>query len=152
MFDSHTGDALGLLVGLPTSQKLSMAFSPDGHSLALTHRDGSVRVWNAQTGALLRSWGGHRKAATSVCWSNDGSRIATGCLDGSIRIFSTTADSLPIRLPGSKSEIAWLSFAEDGLRHPIVQQRLDRGAGLSERSFRPVDAIDDAALESVDLR
>jgi WD40 repeat protein len=68
----------------------SVAFSPDGEQLASAMDDG-VRVWNAQTGALIR----HVRRvqgnflAYAVAFSPTGDLLASGHSDGSIVLWDT---------------------------------------------------------------
>src|SRR5882762_6439089 len=43
-----------------TYRCLSVAFSPDGGQLVSGSRDGTVRLWNIETGALLHTMTGHK--------------------------------------------------------------------------------------------
>jgi hypothetical protein len=55
---------------------LSVAMSADGARLMSSGSDGSVRIWNARTGALMQSF----KAAPAAClaFNPDGTRFVTG--------------------------------------------------------------------------
>ena len=62
-----------------------VAFSPDGRRLAANDSspaDGSVKVWDAETGRELLSLPGHTGAIWGVAFSPDGTRIASGGLHG----------------------------------------------------------------------
>ena len=63
------------------------AFSPDGTRILTVHSDTAVRVWNAQTGALLHTLKGHTAPITSVSWDHTGSRILTTSADGTAKIW-----------------------------------------------------------------
>ena len=55
----------------------SMAFSPDGETLGTGHYDGTVNIWNFQTGERLLSFKSD-EVIQSLAFSPDGRLIATG--------------------------------------------------------------------------
>ena len=62
-------------------------WSPDGSRLVGGCDDGTVRIWDANTGDLLQTLEGHTAQVWTVDWSPDGVRIASGSEDGTIRIW-----------------------------------------------------------------
>ena len=62
---------------LPT-QFMSVAYSPDGKSLASGSYDNTVRVWEAATGKLLLTLEGHADGVNSVAYKPDGKSLASG--------------------------------------------------------------------------
>ena len=54
LWNYQTGEQLFLLKG-HYATIYSTLFSPDGHTLASSSRDGSIRVWDIQTGTCMRS-------------------------------------------------------------------------------------------------
>ncbi|KAG2343919.1 WD40 repeat-like protein [Suillus weaverae] len=63
------------------------ALSPGGKTLARGgNSDGAVKLWNVDTGKVIKTLTGHAKEVEFVCWSPDGERAVSGCnetLEGS---------------------------------------------------------------------
>jgi WD40 repeat protein/class 3 adenylate cyclase len=70
----------------------SLAFSPDGHTLASSDYGGTVQLWDVTDPAHLRPLDqpptGGASAVDSVAFSLDGHTLATGSLDGTIRLWN----------------------------------------------------------------
>ncbi len=66
----------------------SMAFSPDGRTLALARVDGPVSLANVESQQLLGDLRGHRSIVRQISFSPDGQSIATASLDRTVRLWS----------------------------------------------------------------
>ena len=53
----------------------AVAFSPDGRMLATGGFDATVRLWDVETHAFLRTLTGHRGVVQSVAFSPDGTTV-----------------------------------------------------------------------------
>jgi WD40 repeat protein len=66
----------------------SVAFSPDGKTLASGGWDDTVRLWDVQTGKQLRKIDAHKAMVAHVAFSPDGKVLASrGGLDGAVRLW-----------------------------------------------------------------
>jgi len=94
----------------------SMAFSPDGQSLAAMSAGGTMGVWDVTTGQLRYSLADHASRA-SVAFSPDGRRLATGNLFGTVRLWDAQTGQYISTLPGEHiHSVGGLAFSPDGRR------------------------------------
>jgi len=89
----------------------------EGHEkdvLALAYHDGrlyssgddmTMRVWDVQTGALLKTWGPFENETDTCALDPSRMRAALGCDDGHIRIFNTRTGALEADLEAHRSGV-----------------------------------------------
>ena len=66
----------------------AVAFSPDGSMLASGGAERLVRMWDIETGRLLRSLRGHTNDIRAIVFTPDGQALATGSEDRTIRLWN----------------------------------------------------------------
>ena len=59
---------------------------PDGRRLASGSRDKTVRLWDVETGACVRTLKGHGNWVLSVCFSPDGKQLASGSYGRTVQL------------------------------------------------------------------
>ncbi|MFK3980058.1 WD40 repeat domain-containing protein [Micromonospora sp. NPDC050397] len=91
--------------GLPEVDRLS--FAPDGRSVAVSHADGTTRVWDRHTARPLTSFGGRR-----TVFAPAGATISTLAPDGRVVVRRTSdyAVASTITLP----DVAEIAYRPDG--------------------------------------
>ena len=77
LWDAVTGAVKATLTGHTLSVS-SVAFSPNGLTVASGSVDETVRLWDAVTGAHKATLTGHTGWVTSVAFSPDGLTLASG--------------------------------------------------------------------------
>ncbi len=108
----EAGQTLHLGWRAHTDSVWGLAFSPDERTLASGSSDGSVKLWDVASGALLwSSW--QTKGITCLALSPDGSLLASGGLDGTVRLWDPKLGTLLQEVPHPDPVIA-LAWSPDG--------------------------------------
>jgi WD40 repeat protein len=86
-----TGRLVRILPTAGTNWFFSMAFSPDGKTLASGSLDGAVRLWDVATGRQIGSpLVGNKSGVDLVAFSPDGKTVASADLDGAVRLWGVS--------------------------------------------------------------
>jgi WD40 repeat protein len=95
-----------------------LAFTADGKRLAAAAGEpgvaGEVRIWNVETGRMVRTIAAHTDAVYSVAISPDGSTLATGSYDQLIKLWELQTGKELLTLKGHNGCVFDLAFRPDG--------------------------------------
>lgn len=89
-------------------QVITVAYAPDGNTLATGSVDGTVRIWDCRSGECIFTFN-HNGCVNSVAWSPDGNHILTGSNDNKAHIWDTNTGKEVLSLPHNSSvhAVAW---------------------------------------------
>ena len=113
IYDVQTGKELALLTG-HTGRINSIAFSPDGRTLASGSSDNTVCLWNASTRTETGRLEGHTAAVNSVSFSPDGHSLLSKGDDKTLRLWDVGTQMQIYTLEGHTGSIESVSFSPDG--------------------------------------
>jgi dipeptidyl aminopeptidase/acylaminoacyl peptidase len=92
----------------------SVAFSPDGRTLATGSWDTTARLWDVETGKETAALRGHEGWVASVAFSPDGRTLATGSSDSTARLWDVETGKEIAVLRGHEGWVASVAFSADG--------------------------------------
>jgi RNA polymerase sigma factor (sigma-70 family) len=118
LWNVKTGTVLAVLRG-HTAQVFSVAFSPDGKTLASGSRDQTVKLWNVTTDKEQTVYQGHTADAFgSVAFSPDGTTLTSEShdaqLNGEIRLLDVATGRVKTHLRGHTDTVRSVAFSRDG--------------------------------------
>ncbi|PMB51174.1 hypothetical protein CEN39_16580 [Fischerella thermalis CCMEE 5201] len=90
------------------------AFSPDGKTLATTHTDGYLLLWDVASTHLVMSYQGHSGIVWGVAFSPDGCRLATAGEDCTIKLWDVTTGQCLRTIQGHTGGVRTVVFTPDG--------------------------------------
>ena len=92
----------------------SVAFSPDGETLASGYPLGIIKLWDTKKNTLIATLPGHTETVYSVAFSPDGKTLASGSLDKTIKLWDVSSKQLNATLPGHTEKVYSVVFSPDG--------------------------------------
>ncbi len=88
-----------------------VAFSPDGRNVLSASSDGTVRLWDIETGNEIRRFIAHENAINSIALSDDGGLILSGGCDGRVFLWDIETGSVLHIFEGHTGIISGVAFS-----------------------------------------
>ena len=128
-----------------TSWVNSVAFSPDGGTLASGSWDETVRLWDAVTGGHKATLTGHTYWVLSVAFSPDGGTLASGSFDGTVLLWELTP---------SATTNAVVSISPASVQSPAIGEPLTLALNIADgetvAGYQATVGFDKTALRYVE--
>ena len=112
IYDAHTGDERNILLG-HTNSVARVVYAPDGTTLASGSRDGTVRLWDVNTGAPLKTFNPRVADIVSLAFSPDGTTLACGG-HNHVQLLDTVSGVSKVTFKASTHMVNTVAFSPDG--------------------------------------
>jgi WD40 repeat protein len=131
-----------------TNYVLGAKFSPDGKRVVSSGMDGTVRIWNSETGQELLAMTGHKDFVYRAEYAPDGKRILSSGMDDTTRVWDAVT-GIQLRSFPSDFMNKWSQYSPDGkwiLHSSKEDELIIRNAENFSEAFRI--SMDAGSLEA----
>ncbi|AYQ36576.1 caspase family protein [Runella sp. SP2] len=88
--------------------------SPDGKLLASASADGTIKIWEKNTGILLKTLEGHSREVNSIDFSSDGKTIVSGSSDKTVVLWDVFLGQQVAVLGKHEGSVQFVAYSPDG--------------------------------------
>jgi WD40 repeat protein/tRNA A-37 threonylcarbamoyl transferase component Bud32 len=146
IYEGVTGNLQVTLAGV-TDHPFTVAYSPDGRTLAVGHGSGALRLWDLESRTCRATLQGHTDGVWCVTYSPDGRTIATTSRDGTIRLWDAMEYANPLTFRGAAQNrgciVESVAVSGDGTRVVAATKCGDiLECKLATRTTRAFDLLD----------
>ena len=118
-----------------TAQINCCAYSPDGARAVSGCNDGTLKIWDASTGAEMLTLSGHSDKVYVCAYSPDGATVLSGSVDRTLRLWDAAMGGTLLVLRGHSRGLSSCIFSPDGAR--FVSGSYDATLKIWDARWRP---------------
>ena len=105
LWDAQTGQLVREIKDAHSDTVLSLEFSPDGTLLASGSSDRFAKVFDVESGKLMKTFEGHSDHVTGVSWRADGRSLATSGADNQVNFWDVPSGERKANAGGFGKEV-----------------------------------------------
>jgi TIR domain/WD domain, G-beta repeat len=110
----HVAEEQRMRIQELTGRSAALAVSPNGQIVATGSQDGSLRLWDINTGKTLSVLRDHLGIVSGMAFSPDGALLAGASWNGDVAVWAIPSGILFSRFTGHKDAIIGVAFGSDG--------------------------------------
>jgi WD40 repeat protein len=152
IWDLKTGDQIRPIPTYSDSLSglvYSLAYSKDGHMVARSGAEGTVKIWNLRTGQLIQTINNPPIGVSSIAFSPNGQTLATGSPDQRVKLWDLRTGQLLRILHAHSTKVDSVTFSADG--QTLVSKGMDAMGGVNTVKLWNVTPLSRKAWESEEL-
>lgn len=111
-WDVAHGTLVRTLTNAHSDVVLGLDFSRDGKHLASGGSDRFVKVWEVESGKMVRSFEGHTHHVLGVSWKPDGRTLASAGADKVIKLWNFVTGEQKKTIGGSEKEVTSIGYVQ----------------------------------------
>jgi WD40 repeat protein len=92
---------------------LIVASTPNGRCAVVGYENGSVRLWNLQSGKVAHNFRGHKEVISALAVTDDGRYAVSGDWNGLLKVWDLAAETEHATLSGHTDRVWMLAVAPD---------------------------------------
>jgi len=89
------------------------AYSPDGKYVVTSSQNGTLSLWDAYDGSLIRTMPGQMRSGITPTFNPEGKQIITGSQDGIVEIRNVESGTIVGALPSQQGIVSAVAFSPD---------------------------------------
>ncbi len=152
IWNAQTGGQLRILE--IHAEESPIVISPDGKALASgfrhTYLNWPLKIYNPQTGEMIRSAKGHTRMITAVMYSPDSSFLVSGSKDRSIKVWDAESGALRTMIGGGENVVTQTAYSPGGKTLAQIVKSADYLRQKYKTQIRIWDAESGALLHTID--
>ena len=118
----------------------SVAWSPDGTTIASGSEIKQFRLWDAKEGTIQQVLQGHTGSVLSLAWSSDGIKLASGSEDSMIRLWSVKSGKTVRIFKGHSKAVYSVEWSPDG--ETLASSSNDKTTRIWSRVGREISVLE----------
>lgn len=142
LWDAATGQLVREIPQPHSDSVLALEFSPDGTMLASGSADRFAKVFDVESGKLLKTFEGHSDHVTGVSWKADGRTLATSGADNQVKFWDVPSGERKSNAAGFGKEVDAVRYI--GLSDQAVAASGDGQIRILNEAGATVKGIPDA--------
>jgi WD40 repeat protein/DNA-binding CsgD family transcriptional regulator len=114
LFEAAYGPGVVRIFSGHTDAVRSVSVSPDGRTMLSASQDGSLILWDVQTGEQLRQFTGHEGNVWTVVFHPDGQTALSGSVDRTLILWDIETGELLRRFTGHTADVRMVAISPNG--------------------------------------